>query len=263
MTARKMLSGIDLSGQQAKNAADASAGTDLVTLQQLQAYVRGLDWKASARAASTANVNLANPGASVDGVALANGDRVLLKNQTTASQNGLYVWSGAASALVRTADADTGTLTSATAVYITEGTNNGDTMWVLTTDDPITVNTTALTFVQFGGGTTYTNGNGIVINSGVISAVVTPGGGLLLSGSGLAIDPAKVPLKYSATIGDGSTSSIAVTHNIGTRDVHVTIYDAISNAEVDVDVVHTSVNVVTLNFGTAPGNNSYRVVVLG
>jgi hypothetical protein len=70
-----------------------------VTLAQLGNAINGLDWKDNARAASTGNVNLAAPGASLDAVTLANGDRIVLKNQTAATENGIYIWTGAAVAL--------------------------------------------------------------------------------------------------------------------------------------------------------------------
>ena len=85
----KFKKGIDLSGQRATNAADASAATDLVTLQQLQAFVRGLDWKDSVRAASTGSLTLSAPGATIDGVTMSAGNRFLAKDQSTASQNGI------------------------------------------------------------------------------------------------------------------------------------------------------------------------------
>lgn len=301
MAAKKFLSGIDLLNQRVVNVADASSATDAVTLQQLQAYVKGLTWKAAVRAASTTNVTVSAPGGTIDGVSLNAGDRVLLKNQATASQNGIYVYNGAATPLTRADDAtdavgspdNVQTLKAGITTYVTEGTVQPDTAWTLTTDNPITVGTTNLTFVQLGGGTTYTAGNGIAFNSNAIS--VTPatnggitvaaggvsvtlqansglslsstglavgaGSGITVSGNTVAIDTTKVVQKYSATIGDGTTTSVVVTHNLGTRDAHVVIYDSASYAEVEVDVVHTSINTVTINFAVAPTSGAYRVVV--
>lgn len=267
MAAKKFLSGIDLANQKLANLADGSAATDAVTLQQLQAYVRGLDWKESVRAASTANVTVTAPGASIDGVTLATGDRVLLKNQTAGAENGIYQFNGAASALTRTADASSQdgvqTLTSGTAVLATEGTVNADTAWVLSTHDPIVVGTTALTFAQFGGGATYSAGNGLSLSSGSFSVVAAASGGITVSGSGISIDFTRAVGKYAASVGDGSTTSITVTHNLNTRDVVVALYDNSSFAEVETDIVHATVNTITLNFATAPASNAYRVVVHG
>lgn len=259
----KFLNGLDLANQQVKNLADGTAATDAVTLQQLQSYVRGLDWKASVRAASTANVTVASPGASIDGVTLVAGDRVLLKNQTTASENGIYTWSASGSALIRATDASAGTLTAGAAVLTTEGTTNADTAWVLSTDDPITVGTTSLAFSQFGGGITYSAGNGLQLSGTAFSVKLPASSGLVADGTGLYVDTTLVARKFSQTIGNGSLTSIAVTHNLGTKDVQVTLRDASSDAMVGTDWTATSTNVVTLTFATAPTTNQYRVTVIG
>ena len=118
----------------------SASGTDLHEAKRLKEPVR---------AASTANVTLATPGASLDGVTLSNGDRILLKNQSTGSQNGLYTWSGAASALVRTVDADAAVdFVSGFMVYVSEGTTNGTSFWAYTTAGAITLGTTSLAFAK-------------------------------------------------------------------------------------------------------------------
>lgn len=106
-----------------------------------------IDPKASCRAATTANITLSAP-QTIDGVSVIAGDRVLVKNQSTGSQNGIYVC--AAGAWTRATDADTSAeVTTGLFTFIEEGSSNGDTGWVLTTDNPITLGTTALTFVKF------------------------------------------------------------------------------------------------------------------
>ena len=96
-----------------------------------------------------------------------------------------------------------------------------------------------------GGGTSYTEGNGIDISAGVIS-----------------VDPAVVARKYSATIGDGSATTITVTHNLNTQDVSVSVKEVSSNAGVLVDWVANGVNTVQLTFGTAPSAGQYRATVI-
>jgi hypothetical protein len=258
---KKFLNGLDLASQRIGNLADGSAATDAVTLQQLQALIRGLAWKAAVRAASTTNVTLATPGTSIDGVTLVAQDRVLLKNQTTATENGLYVWTASGSPLTRTTDAASASQLSGATVLVTEGTTNADKAWTQTAD-AITVGTTSLTFSQFGGGgTTYTAGNGLQLSASAFAILLDTASGLLSSGTGLKIDTSVVVRKYAGNIGDGSSTSIAVTHNLGTQDITWSIRDAGTNAIVDTDAVVTSVNVLTLTFGTAPGSGAYRVVV--
>lgn len=137
----------------------------------------GLDSKDSVRALSDSNINLAsatdpNP---IDGVTLANGDRVLLTGQSDASENGPYdaVDATDPTTWVRTEDADEDSeVTANMYMFIEEGTTYGDTGWVLTTNDPITLDTTALTFSQFNGAANITAGDGLDKTGNVLSVNV-------------------------------------------------------------------------------------------
>lgn len=114
--------------------------------------ISSLSWKQAVRVASTANGTLASAfenGDTVDGVVLATGDRILLKNQSTGAENGIYTVN-ASGAPTRAVDADTGVEMLCATVTVSEGTTNADTTWVCTTNAPITLGSTALTFVQSG-----------------------------------------------------------------------------------------------------------------
>ena len=112
--------------------------------QRIMEEVYKLDSKQSVRVATTANIALAGLQA-VDGVALVAGDRVLVKNQAGAKDNGLYVVS--AGAWARTADADANAeVTSAMLVSVEQGATLADTRWQLITDGAIALGTTPLTF---------------------------------------------------------------------------------------------------------------------
>ena len=126
--------------------------SSLVSKEYVDAVKVGLDFKDSVRVASTANVTVSGPGAAIDGITLSSGDRVLLKNQSTGSENGIYVFNGAASALTRATDADANAeVTAGMFVFVEEGTVNADAGFVLTTDGSITVGSTSLSFTQFSG----------------------------------------------------------------------------------------------------------------
>ena len=118
--------------------------------------LQDIDYKQTARAITVANVTLSGGAPStVDGVNLALNNRVLVTAQTTGSQNGIYivttVGSGSNGTWARTSDADaTGDIKGGTIIMITEGTVYADTQWKLTTDDPITVGTTTMTFARVG-----------------------------------------------------------------------------------------------------------------
>lgn len=258
----KIMNGLDLQSQKIANLADPSATTDAANKQYVDNVARGLSWKSPVRAASTTNVSLASPGATIDGVTLAANDRLLLKNQTTASENGIWVWTASGSALTRSIDADNnGELAPGTSLSVTEGSTNADRVFMIISDAAITIGTTAQTWGQLAGGTTYTGGNGISVAGSVISAVANTG--VSVTGSGIGIDTSVVARKFSANLGNGSLTSIAVTHSLGTQDVNVSVRDAASNSGVLADWVATDANTVTLTFAVAPASNAYRVTVTG
>lgn len=261
--ARKFLNGIDLANQRLTNLADGSSATDAVTLQQLQAFVRGLSWKDEVRAATTANGTLATAfanGQTIDGVTLAAGDRILIKDQSAAAENGIYVVA-ASGAPARATDADSTAELENASVFVSSGTVNADKAFTQTATIT-TPGTTAQTWVQFGGGTSVTAGNGLT-GTTTLSILLDTASGLIVSGTGLKVDPSVVTRKYAANVGNGSLTSIAVTHNLGTRDVEVQVYDAATFETVEVDTVRTDTNTVTLTFATAPASNAYRCVVQG
>jgi hypothetical protein len=140
------------------NAADAA------TKAYVDSTAQGIDWKASVRAATTATVDLSTNlenGDVLDGVTLATGNRVLVKNQVAGYENGIYVVA-ASGAPTRSTDADTAAeLTSNFAVFVEEGTTNADQGYVLTNDGTITIGTTALEFTQFTGLGQVTAGTGL------------------------------------------------------------------------------------------------------
>ena len=260
----KIMNGLDLQSQKIIALADPSANTDAANKQYVDNVARGLVWKAPVRAASTTTVTTTAPGATIDGVTLAANDRVLLKNQTAAAENGIWLWNGAAVALTRAVDADgVGELAPGTAVTITEGTVNGDKVYMITSDTAITVGTTSQTWGQLGGGTTYTAGNGIAIAAGVVSAVAVASGGVQVVAGGIQLDASIAARKFSSNVGNGAATAIAVTHNLGTQDVTVTVREVGSQAGVLADWVATDVNTVTLTFAVAPASNAYRVAVVG
>lgn len=173
---------------------DPSTGTHLATKNYVDAAVTGFDVKASVRVATTASITLSGT-QTIDGVAVIAGNRVLVKNQATGSQNGIYVV--AAGAWSRSTDADVSAeVTSGLFSFVNEGTTNANTGWVLTTADPITLDTTALSFTQFTG-----------------LGEVTAGTGLSKSGNTISIDAAYVgqtSITTVGTIGAGTWQGTAI-----------------------------------------------------
>ena len=147
--------------------------TSLATKEYVDAVKTGLDFKDSVRVASTANVDESSAPAAIDGVTLSSGDRVLLKNQSTGSENGIYVFNGSGSAMTRATDADADAeVTSGLYVFVEAGTVNSDTGFVLTTDGSITVGSTALTFTQFSGAGQITAGDALTKSGNTLNVAV-------------------------------------------------------------------------------------------
>ncbi len=163
--------------------------------------------KDSVRVASTANVTISSPGSTIDGVTMASGDRVLLKDQSTGSQNGIYVWNGAASAMTRATDFDTSAEVQPNVVIgVQEGTANADKRFQLTTNAPITLATTALTFAEFGASGTTT----VSARKNSAGSVFTRGRLNLIEGSNITLTVAddgtdnEIDVTIAASTGGGT-----------------------------------------------------------
>lgn len=262
--ALKLLKGADLNNQRLINLADPTGNTDGATKQYVDALTRGLDWKASVRVAPTANVAVASAliaGAVFDGVTLATGDRILLMNQTAGAENGIYtaVASGAAP---RAVDANTSALvTSGMAATVTEGTVNGDKVFIVTTNDPLTLGTTALAFTQLGGatGTTYTAGGGLSLTGSTFAVIA--GNGIIADVTSTRVDPAIVVRKFAADC-VVTTNPQTFTHGLATTDVTVAVWEA-GTTYVIPDITKSTTVSVTVDWGAAPTAAQYRVVVHG
>lgn len=155
---------LDGGGFRIANLAPPVQSLDAVTKSYVDSLASGVDWKTSVRVATTGpvlNLNAVNV-SSIDGVTLKLGDRVLVKNGASADgyetvnnlRNGLYVVSNIVlpnASLLRATDGGSANLSSGSAVFVEEGTVNKDTGWVITTDNPIVVDSTEMAWTQFTG----------------------------------------------------------------------------------------------------------------
>jgi hypothetical protein len=255
-------SNLNFVGSKITGLPNSTATGEAVTHDQLASAIEGLSWKDSVRVASTANINLASPGASIDGITMVANDRFLAKDQTTASANGIYIWNGAATPATRAADMSTAAEVEQAVVTVEEGTSAGSTFRQTAVN--VTLDTTNLAFAAFGtsapAATQTTAGIAEVATVGEIDTgtddtrMITPLG---LAGH------ANRKRKFTGTVGDGSATSIAINHNFNTRDVTVEVYRNSGNYDtVLVDVQRTSVNQVTLVFATAPTAAQFAYVIL-
>ena len=257
------IASVNVNSQKITNLLTPVLGTDAANKQYVDDSVAGLSWKNEVRLASTTNGALASAfanGSTVDAVVLVTGDRLLLKDQTTQSENGIYVVQ-AAGAPVRATDADTANEINGAAVFVTNGTVSSGLRYVCNTAGTITVGTTAITFVVFGGGSSYTAGNGLLLSASAFSVVADTG--IVVTGVGVKIDVAVVARKVTGTVGNGALTSIAFTHGLSNQWVNTAVYEVATLSLVECDVVLTDANTTTFNFAVAPTANQFRVVVVG
>jgi len=209
-------SDVDLNSQKITNLATPTAASDAATKGYVDASQQGLDVKESVKAATTGNITLSGT-QTVDGVSLSVGDRVLVKNQTTSSENGIYVVASGSWSRAADADADS-EVTAGLFTFVSEGTVNGDAGFSLTTNDDITVGSTALTFTQFSGAGNITGGDGIQKSGSELSIDAKANGGLVIESSELAVDLGASSITGTLAIADGGTggtSASAARTNLG------------------------------------------------
>ena len=262
--ARKFFTDIDMqSVSKITNLPEATAAGDAVRFSQLNSAIEGLAWKDSCRVATQANLNLASPGATIDGVTMVSQDRVLVRAQTAGAENGIYIWNGSSSAMTRSLDCSTFDELEQAVASVEEGTSVGTTYRQTAVNG--TLGSTTVTWAVFGtsapSASETTSGTAELATQAETDAgtddlrIVTP--------LKLATWSGRIK-KVASNIGDGSATTYTVTHNLNTRDVIVRLFpNSGQYDDVEVDVQRTSVNAVALVFATAPASNAYRVVVVG
>jgi hypothetical protein len=285
----------------------------------------GLDVKASVRAATTAPINLASDleaGDTLDtNVTLVAGDRVLVKDQSTASENGIYVVQASGAAVRATDFDDNAEVTPGAFTFVEEGTLNADSGWVLTTNGTINVGVTGLTWALFsvagsifaGDGLTKTGntlnvvgttnriavsadavdistnyvGQASITTLGTITTGVWNGTDVAVAdgGTGSSTESgARTNLASASAEATGRTTSTpalartakqgcaasvtgvsttTVTHNFGTTDVNVQIYEVSTGATVIGDVTRSNGNTLSVVLYGTIAANDYTIVVVG
>jgi len=257
---------VDVSSARITNLAEPIADSDAATKYYVDAARSGLDVKGSVRVATTGNITLSGTQV-IDGVALSVGDRVLVKDQSTGSQNGIYVV--ASGAWARASDADNnpgGEVTSGMFCFVEQGTTNSDTGFVLTTNDPIVLDTTALDFTLFSSSGTLIAGNGLSKNGYTLEVNVASAGGLEISADNLQLK--------STVAGDGLTLSSGVLAVVGTADRITVNADSVDIASTYVGqssittlgTISTGVwqgTIVGPTYGGTGVNNGSKTITLG
>jgi hypothetical protein len=256
-------SAVGFGSQRATAIAPPVSGTDAANKDYVDAAISTGNNKGSARVGSSVNINIAAPGAAPDGVTLTSGvDLIFLFGQTAGAENGLYLFNGAASPLTRTTNADTSAeVKPGLFVFVSEG-SNANNGYSLVTPAPIVLGTTALAFTQTSGAGQITAGAGLLKTGNVLNA--GQGAGIIVNADDIAADFATVVRKYTQLIGDGTATSITVTHTCANDNPSVVLKQATTPfSQVWPGVLPISASQVTLTFAVAPTSNQYRVTIEG
>ena len=261
---KQILSDLDFNNQsRILNLLDPTLAQHPATKAYVDNAVEGLAWKDSCRVATVANVNLAAPGATVDGISMVANDRVLVKNQSTAAQNGIYIWNGAATPATRAPDANTFPELEQAVTTVEEGTSAGATFRQSAVNG--TIDSSAVNWTNFG-----TSAAAATETVAGIAEIATQAETDTGTDDARMVSPLKMAnwsgrkRKFTANFGDGSATSFNLDHNFNTRDVTVEVYRNSGGYDsVLCDVTRPSVNRVTLTFAAAPAASAFNVVIMG
>ena len=239
------------------------------TVAYVDALAQGLHIHASVRVLADEHVNIAGPlsgSFEIDGFDLSTlgvSARVLLTGQNLTTENGIYVlfevggnWS-----LERAPDYDEAAeIQAGDFVFVSDGDTYAATGWVQI-NQVETLGDDSIEWQQFSGAGTFTAGDGLTLTGN--ESAVGEGTGISVGESDVSIDTTVVARKATFLIGDGAETSFALQHDFGTRGVVVSVYDASTFEQVEVDVAKTTDNIVTVSFAVAPTEDEYIAAVVG
>jgi hypothetical protein len=240
--------------------------TDAATKGYVDATAQGLSVLGSVRTASNTNIEDLTDVTAVGGVNLVDGNRVLVKAQSDFN-NGIYIYDSATTTLTASTVPSDVDLKEGSFVFVEEGTyaTQG---WTITSIDVPGINPATSEWAQFSAAGEYIPGSGITISGTTIAAQTS--GGVTIDGSGnISLDTTIAVRKYATTItGDSTdggatgTTLFTVTHDLGTQDIEVQVYDGDTGEVVVTDVLAFSISSAKIGFAVAPTTaKSYRVVV--
>ena len=250
---------VSMNSQKITGLADPTGDNDAANKGYVDGVAQGLDVKDSVVATTTANGTLSTAfanGQSIDGVTLQTGDRILIKNQTTASQNGIYNVN-ASGAPSRTTDMATGANAAGAFVFVEQGTVNAENGFTCTSDTgSAVVGTNNLTFAQFSGAGQIIAGDGIAKSGNTLSADLKTNGGLVIESAKIAVKLDATSITGTLALGDGgtgATSATAALTNLGFSNYAKTLID-----DADAAAART-----TLGLGTMATQNANNVAITG
>lgn len=260
----KVLQSLDMgSAARLLNLPAPSDPNEPARLADLNSAVEGLHWKDSARVSTQSNINLASPGATIDGITMVALDRVLVRAQTSGLQNGIYIWNSDVTPMTRALDASTAAELEQAVTTVEEGTDAGATYRQTVVN--FTLETNTVTWAAFGTSAPTASESTAGIAELATQAETNTG-----TDDARIVTPLKLATwsgrirKFAADVGDGSATQYDVTHSLGTRDIVVNVARIASPYDVVMcDMERLDTNTVRVRFVTAPTTNQFRVIVVG
>lgn len=258
---------------------DPTSAQDAATKNYVDAALSGLTsgqvTKGAVVVAAGSNISLSTPGAAIDGVTMSNPMTILLTAQTTTTQNGPYVWTGASTALIRATNWSTSAQAVLGSYWVVEQGTHADSYALLTNDTTLTLGTDTPTFTYIAGGTTYTGTAPIVVSGGAVSLNISTG--LTTSGGNLVPDFAVVGRKVTGvvpttTAGIVTVSGAVVTinHSLGnyaplvSLSAYTSPYSGYSTGDIPLTGASaTDANNVQITLPAAPASNNWAYSVIG
>ena len=233
-----------------------------VRKSDLDDAIEGLKTKDNVRVATSSNVNLASPGATLDGETMANDERVLVRGQTASEENGIYIFNGSATPMTRALDADAASELNNAVVRVREGTDAGNTFRQSAT--VVTLDTDTVTWITFGGSVPSASES----TEGTAEIATQPE-----TDTGTDDTRIVTPLKlanwsgrfqgHAESVGDTAATQFDITHNFGTRNVMIVVRETAGTyQQVFVEAKSISDNAVRVNFTSAPATNEFTVMVI-
>ena len=250
---------VSMNSQKITGLADPTGDNDAANKGYVDGVAQGLDVKDSVVATTTTNGTLSTAfanGQSIDGVTLQTGDRILIKNQTTASQNGIYNVN-ASGAPSRATDMATGANAAGAFVFVEQGTVNAENGFTCTSDTgSAVVGTNNLTFAQFSGAGQVIAGDGLDKSGNTLSVDLKANGGLVIESTEIAVKLDASSITGTLAIGDGGTGATTAT-------AALTALGLSNFAKTLIDDVDAAAARTTLGLGSVSTQASNSVAVTG
>lgn len=265
---------VAMNGQKITGLADGTAGSDAASYGQLLAVANNQSFKAPVKAATTAAITLISGGApsTLDGVTLVQGDRVLVKDQTAGEENGIFVvdtvGTGANGSWSRATDFDSSAeALPGSIVPVQQGTTNGDKLFMLITNGPITLGTTPLVFNAYGASSGEIGVAGAGLTKTGSTYDVVGGTGVQVSADAVAIDTTLVTRVKRGTIPAGASAAVTINHALAlptnAHIAYLAIVERSSGDEIKCGWTTVDPNNVSVTLPKVPLANEFDWTVVG